>query len=157
MSQADVEVMRRFTGPYEGEDALPAIRESLERFGPDPQPEVVLARWAEDPGWQHVHPEIEWDTSATGAFGSVARGPTEVARWWREWTETWETYVYRTVSFRDLGEWVLSPANVQARSRDGISVEMMVFQVWQVRDGKVALMRGFLSENDALEAVGLSG
>jgi ketosteroid isomerase-like protein len=155
MSLENVEVVRRFSDPYEGEDVLPAIRESLERFGPDPQPEVVLARWAEDPGWQHVHPDIEWDTSATGAFGSVVRGPTEVARWWREWTETWESYVYRTVRYRDLGEWVLSRANVEARSRDGISVEMPVFQLWQVRDGKVAALRAFLSEQEALEAVGL--
>ena len=32
---------------------------------------------------------------------------------------------------------------------------MRAFQVWQVRDGKVAVMRALLTEAEALEAVGL--
>jgi hypothetical protein len=61
MSQESVEIVRRLNTPHEGEDVIPAIRESVERFGPDPQPDAVLAEWREDPGWQHMHPDIEWD------------------------------------------------------------------------------------------------
>jgi hypothetical protein len=132
------------------------IRESLERFGPDPQPEAVLAEWRDDPGWQYGHPEIEWDVRATGAFGTVAHGPREVALWWADWVEAWDSYVYRISEYRDLGDWVLTPTDVKARGRGGIPVEMRVFQLWQVRDGKVAALRAFLSEREALEAVGLS-
>jgi ketosteroid isomerase-like protein len=44
---------------------------------------------------------------------------------------------------------------IRAHGRDGITVEMDVFQMWQVRDGKVVALRAFLSEREALEAVGL--
>jgi hypothetical protein len=40
--------------------------------------------------------------------------------------------------------------------REGISVKMVNFQMWQVRDGKVAVVRLFLCEQEALEALGLA-
>jgi hypothetical protein len=36
------------------------------------------------------------------------------------------------------------------------SVEMTVVQLWQVRGAKVTAMRAFLSEQEALDAAGLS-
>src|SRR5215210_5375538 len=80
MPQENVEVVRSLQAPWEGKDVIDVIRTVLERIGPVPQREAVLAAWAQDPGWRHVHPEIERDTSATGAMGGVARGPTEVRR-----------------------------------------------------------------------------
>jgi ketosteroid isomerase-like protein len=47
---------------------------------------------------------------------------------------------------------VLTPYEVEARGRDGIPVSMRVFQLWHVREGKVDVMRAFLSEQEALEA-----
>jgi hypothetical protein len=40
MSKENAEIVRCFNAPYEGEDILPAIRESGERLGPDPQPGI---------------------------------------------------------------------------------------------------------------------
>jgi hypothetical protein len=156
MSQENVEVVRRLNTPHEGEDVIPLIRESLERFGPYPQPDTVLAEWAKDPGWQHMHPEIEWDVSATGVFGTVAHGPRELALWWADWAEAWDSYVYRISEYRDLGDWVLTLTDVRARGRGGIPVEMRTFELYQARDAKVARYRAFLSEQEALEAAGLS-
>jgi hypothetical protein len=156
MSQENVEIVRSFNAPHEGQNVVPVIREMVERLGPDPQPDAVLAEWGEDPGYQNLHPEFELDVSAAGAFGTVARGPREVMLSWAGWIEAWESYVYRTVEYRDIGDWVLQTVDVRARGRGDIPVEMRTFQVWQVRDGKVAVYRAFLSEQDALEAVGLS-
>src|SRR5256885_5751588 len=75
MSKENVQVVRRFNEPYDGRDLIPVILESVERLGPDPQPEAVLADWAGDPTWQHAHPEIEWDVTAAGAVGGGGRGP----------------------------------------------------------------------------------
>jgi hypothetical protein len=105
MSQKNVEIVRRSMQPYDGVDVMPAIRASLERFGPDPQPGVVLAQWA----------EIELEVTATGAFGASEHG-----------------------------------------GRGGIPVEMRTFELRQVRDGKVARYRGFLSEAEALESADLT-
>ena len=156
MSQENVEIVRRFNEPHDGEDIIPLLRAGVELVGPDPEPEAVLAFWAEDPGWRYVHPEIEWDVAATGPVGATASGPVEVARWWADWSETWESYVYRMVEYRDLGDWVLAPADVRAKGRGGIPVEMRTFQIFRVSDGKISTMRAFLSEQEALEAAGLS-
>ena len=155
MSQENVEIVRRYNAPYDGDDLIPMIREALQRVGPDPQPDAVLAVWAEDPSLQHLRPDVEWDVSALGAVGSVARGARELALWWADWVEGWESYVYRILEYRDLGDWVLTPTAFEARGRGGIEVEGRLFQVWQVRDGKIAVLRAFLTEQEALEAVGL--
>jgi hypothetical protein len=60
------------------------------------------------------------------------------------------------VEYRDLGDWVLAPTEIRARGAGGIPVEMRVFQLFGVRDGKVSALRAFLSEREALEAAGLS-
>jgi ketosteroid isomerase-like protein len=155
MSRENVEIVRRFNEPHDGEDIIPLLRAGIDQVGPDPEPEAVLAFWADDPGWRYAHPEIEWDIAATGPVGMTASGPIEVARWWRDWSETWESYVDRMVEYRDLGEWVLAPTDVRAKGRGGIRVEMRAFQIFRVRDGKIAAMRAFLIEREALEAAGL--
>jgi hypothetical protein len=75
MSQESVELVRRHLEPFEGEEIVPIIGEAVDRLGPEPEPEPVLTRWADDPSWRHFHPEgrraIVWGGSfeleATGA------------------------------------------------------------------------------------------
>jgi hypothetical protein len=156
MSQEDVEVVRRFHEPYDGADLIPGMRVWVERLGPDFRADAVLAYWAEDPAWQHVHPDIEWD-SRVGGLSETAHGAREVALWWADWLEVWETFVARVLQYRDLGDWILVPFDVRARGRGGIAVEIHAFALYQVREGKVAVYRSFLSEQEALDAAGLAG
>ena len=155
MSWENVELVRAHLEPYDGEDIIPTIRTYVERLGPAPEPEAVLALWAEDPGWRHVHPECEWEVAGGGPLDTKVAGPTGVARWWAEWTEVWESYVYRVVEYRDLGEWVLALVDVRARGRGGIPVETRTFEIRGFREGQVAVCRVFSSEPDALKAAGL--
>jgi len=157
MSEDHVEVVRRFYASAEGENLVPRMRETVERLGPDPQTEAVLAFWAEDPTWKHVHPDVEWDTSGSGG-APAARGAKEVVALWTDWLEALESYVFRPTEYRDLGDWVLVETEARARGargRGGIPVEMRVFEIYQVRDGKIAVYRSFLSKQEALEAAGL--
>jgi hypothetical protein len=156
MSEENVEAVRRFHDPLEGKDVMPTIRAGVSRFGTDPDPEVVLEWWANDPSWQHAHPEIEWDTTAIPGVGTKVKGPREVALWWIDWTEAWKSYVYRFIELRDLGEVVLGELAIEARGPEDLPVEMTVFQLFEVRDGKVAACRVFRSEAEALEAAGPS-
>ena len=151
MSQEDVEVVRRFNEPYEGEDVTSAIRAMVDRLGPDPDAERVLAVWADDPAYRYLHRDFEWDLRAGGALGATARGPSEVMRGWAQWVEDWKSYAYRIVEYRDLGAWVLTPTMIQARGPADTPLEMRVFQTWKVRDGKIAVLRAFLGEREALE------
>ena len=155
MSAENVEVVRRFHDPYEGEDVMPMIREAVAHFGPDPDPAVVKAWWAADPGWRYAHPEIEWDTTSVSGIGSKVKGPIEVSLWWKEWLEAWKSYTYRTIEVRDLGALVLLESAIEARGPGDVPVAMTVFQLWEVRDGKVAACRVFMSEAEALRAAGV--
>jgi ketosteroid isomerase-like protein len=154
VSQENVEVVRRLNAPYEEQDLVPPMREGIERLAPDYDPDAVRATWADDPSFRHLHPDIEWDATATGT-SAVARGARELALWWADWVEVWDSYTYRQLEYRDLGDWVLARADVKARGRAGIAVQMRTFQLYRVREGKVAVCRVFLSEKEALKAVGL--
>ena len=102
-----------------------------------------------------ISADIEWDARALS--GAMARGPRELALMWADWVEAWESYVYRVIEYRDLGDWVLLVGDVRARGRQGIAVEMRTFEVYRVREGKLARLRVFPSEGAALKAVGLPG
>ena len=75
---------------------------------------------------------------------------------WVTWTEVWESYVYRVIEYRDLGEWVLTPIDVRAIGRNGIPVELRAFEIRSVRDGMIAVTKVFGSEREALEPPGYS-
>ena len=155
MSQESIELVRRHLEPYDGEDIVPVLSEAVDRLGPAPEPEPVLTLWAQDPSFRHLHPEAVWEIAVGGPLDVKATGPTEITRWWAEWLEVWESYVYRAVEYRDSGEWVLSPVDARATGRGGIPVEMRTFEIRSVRDGKVAATRVFGTEAQALEAAGL--
>jgi ketosteroid isomerase-like protein len=156
MSQENVELVRRHLEPYEGQDFASVVREFVDRLGPAPEPDAVLALWGEDPCLRHLHPEVVWETATGSPLDGKATGPTEITRMWVEWIEVWKSYVYRVVEYRDLGEWVLTSVDLRARGRGGIPVEGRTFEIRRVRDGKIAVNRAFGSEAQALEAAGLS-
>src|SRR5262249_48180598 len=151
----NVEVVRRFHPPGERPDLVPWMREFVKRVGPDFKREAVLAYYANDPALQHIHPDIECDASL-GGLSAVARGAREFALWMSGWMEMWQSYVHCVVEYRELGDWSLVPLDGRARGLTGVPVEMRVFEIFQVRDGKVAVFRSFRTEQRALEAAGLS-
>jgi hypothetical protein len=143
--------------PWDHRDIAAAIRELLrgvDESDPDALKEAVRAFVSEDPGWRQFHPEIVWDVSDAGGLIEVAHGIDELAAFWRDWAGLFESYIPRVLEYRDLGQWVLVPTDVDARGRGGIPLHMRVFQLYQMRDGKVAVMRAFLSETEAVEAAG---
>ena len=155
MSQENVEVVRFANEPHNGEDLVPLMRELVEGIADWSDTDAVVASLATDPNIRPMHPEVEWDASAF-AFAGVAHGLYELAVFWRELVEVWESYVYEMREYRDLGDWVLTVNDARARGRGGIAVEGRGFQIWKVRDGKIVIVRLFRSEADALEVVGLA-
>ena len=156
MSAEAVCVVRAYNEPYDGRDMAAVVREFLTGAGPaDPESlaAAVKREVATNPVWRHLDVDIVWDLSAAGAVGSTHRGFDEVARYWVEWAGVWEAYTYRVREYRDLGERVLTVADVEGRAHNGLEVGMTVFQLWEVRDGKITSMRAFLSEADALDAL----
>jgi uncharacterized protein len=88
--------------------------------------------------------------------GTVHRGHDGLREWAESLKETWEEYRFEPEEFTDAGEFVL--VSVRARGRglgSGAPAEMQVFHVFELRDGKVLRVGGYIDRAEALEAVGL--
>src|SRR6266480_1281774 len=156
MSQENVEVVRSANEPHNGEDMVPIVRELVEGITDWSDTDAVVAAAASDPMVRPMHPDVEWDASAIGVFG-VAHGLYGLALFWKEWVEMWESYVYEMREYRDLGDWMLTINDARVQGREGIPLETQAAQLWKVRDGRIVIVRVFLSEREPLEAVGLEG
>ena len=116
--------------------------------------EATLSKMAEL--WD---PDIEWDISDfVGApdIGGVYRGIEAVREFWREWLAAWETlqFEYELV---DAGDRVVMLLDQRMRGRStGIEVPLGKYaQVATFRDGLMIHWKLYLSQSEALEAVGL--
>jgi uncharacterized protein len=109
-------------------------------------------------GWlQDLHPDAEADWSESpGVHAGVYRGRGEIRRFWAEWLDLFEEIVARPEAFIDAGEHVVVPFRIYLRGRDGIEVDARGASVLRLRDGKIVHGKLYLSQSEALEAVGLS-
>ena len=105
------------------------------------------------------HPEIEWDVSESPVpdIGGVYRGKDAVLRFWRQWLAAWEAveFEYELV---DAGDRVVLLVDQRMRGRStGIEVPIGKYaQVATFRDGLMVHWKLYMSQEEALEAVGLS-
>jgi ketosteroid isomerase-like protein len=143
MSQENVEIVRAFSE----EDVL--ARASGE-FDPD----AAISRMAEL--WD---PEIELDASEAPALdvSGVYRGADAARRFWREWYAAWEAlrFEYELV---DAGDRVVMLLELRLRGRStGIEVPSgKVAWVITFRNGLMVHLKFYMSQSEALEAVGMS-
>jgi ketosteroid isomerase-like protein len=104
-------------------------------------------------------PEIEWDASGSPVLdiSGVYRGIEAVRQWWREWYGAWETlqFEYELV---DAEDHVVMLLDLRMRGRStGIEVPLGKFAfVNTFRDGLIVHTKIYMSQSEALEAVGLS-
>ena len=105
------------------------------------------------------HPEIEWDASESPVpdIGGVYRGKDAVLRFWREWLAAWEAveFEYELV---DAGDRVVLLVDQRMRGRS-TGIEVLIGKYAQVatfRDGLMVHWKLYMSQEEALEAVGLS-
>ena len=141
MSQENVELFRAQT-----EDIWSGASEF--------DPEATISKLAET--WD---PEIELDASEGSVLdlNVVHRGKDAVRRFWQEWFAAWETvqFDYELV---DAGHRVVMLLDLRMRGRStGIEVPFgKVAWVFTLRNGLVVHQKLYMSQADALEAVGLS-
>ena len=78
----------------------------------------------------------------------------------REWVETvddiWEDGRYDPEEFIDAGDFVVAAVRVRARRRDTrLTIDVAMFQVFEMRDARIQRGTAYLDKAEALEAVGL--
>jgi hypothetical protein len=133
------------------------VREGIESFLAGTRESTrddMLSRAAE--GWD---PEIELDASETPVLdiADIYRGSDAVRGFWREWLAAWETveFEYELV---DAGNRVLMLFDMRMHGRS-THIEMpfgKVAWLFTYSEGLLIHLRFYMSQSEALEAVGLS-
>jgi ketosteroid isomerase-like protein len=106
-----------------------------------------------------LHPDVEWDSSEfeVPGVGGVYHGTVSVRQFWREWLSAWETvqFEYQLV---DAGDSVVVLLDQWMRGRStGIELPLGKYaHIYTFRDGLVVHWKVYMSQSQALEAVGLS-
>jgi ketosteroid isomerase-like protein len=76
---------------------------------------------------EDLEPDVEWHTSGDiPGFDPVYHGHDGVRRFWRAWTETWESIRIDVEEVIDRGDDVFLLARFRARGRDGLEVDQPV-------------------------------
>jgi ketosteroid isomerase-like protein len=125
------------------------VREAFEAFNRGDLEEAL----------ERMHPEIEWRTLDAFPDAGTYRGREEVREFWRTWRDTFRGFRLHLEECLALRQnHVLATFRVSGEGAEsGVGVESpAVFQLGEIRDGRVFWVGMFSSESDALEAAGLS-
>jgi ketosteroid isomerase-like protein len=106
---------------------------------------------------QVVEPDFVFDVSRNVFNPGVHRGLDGFRQFIEQVDEMWETFDLEIEELVDGGDRVVTGVRIAGRGRgSGIEVEMHVFNVWMLRDGKVLRYEGgYRDRKEALEAAGL--
>jgi uncharacterized protein len=132
MSQENVEIVRRIV-----EDA-------------------VEGRWEESA--RQLGPDAEWHGTVGGLTeGSVWRGPEQIRKIFeQEDAEAWQERRLEAEEFIDAGDRVVVLLHEFRRGKgSGVETETDTAVVYELRDGRVVRIQGYMDRAKALEAAGL--
>jgi ketosteroid isomerase-like protein len=126
MSKQNVEVIRRLFAAIESEE----FQEVLNLFDP----------------------EVEW-----AAAEGTAHGIDGVVTSFVEWMEPWDEHHIEPEEFLECDDGrVLATIHLSARGgQSGMEIDQRFFQLYTVREGKIARMVEYVDRPRALEAAGL--
>jgi ketosteroid isomerase-like protein len=106
-----------------------------------------------------IHEDIEWHPALAGGMeGTVYRGHRDIRSWLRELDDVWAELSHEIEEARDVGEGrVLVLGHFHAVGREsGVPINQPQGFLFTIDDGKVAVGWAFASQEQALEAAGLS-
>ena len=112
----------------------------------DPEPMIAAS-----------HPEFEMELVRVGGGPAHYTGASGIREFFRDVSESWESFRFESTDIRDLGDRVLVLGDVRGCGRgSGVEVDGQWAWIIEMRDGRAASLRGFLDQSEALEAAGLS-
>jgi len=101
----------------------------------------------------HFHPDCEYQpVEEAGAVHGHGALTSWIARWLEAWEDAWDEIIEVIAS----GRMVVATIRVHGRGRkSGMEISQKLFDVHELRDGKLARIREYLTREEALEAAGL--
>jgi ketosteroid isomerase-like protein len=132
MSRENVEIVKEFTGLFQGGDR---------------------DRWRD-----YFDPDVVWDTSASDwPTAGILRGYAGVERFFRDWLPTWRDFQVENREYLDAGDSVMVVFRQSGTGRgSGIQIDREFFGIYDLKKSKVVRFRMYDSREEALEAAGLS-
>lgn len=126
-----------------------AVRQGYEKWTQEGF-EVALAEF--------IDPDVELHDIVEMPDGSVHRGHEGARRMWAQWTELWEEFRFSLEEAADLGDdAVLARVRAVGRvSGSAVPVEVRLYEVWTLRDGKGIRRIASTDRASALKAAGIS-
>jgi ketosteroid isomerase-like protein len=103
-----------------------------------------------------LSPAVVWE-ARMGPEEGQHHGVEAVADYYRRYFGTWENFRVEIEEVRQLpdGRVFVAARDSGRGKQSGVEVEMLVFQIWTLEEGKVVRWQGFPSREQALEAAGL--
>jgi ketosteroid isomerase-like protein len=87
---------------------------------------------------------------------STIRGHHALVRWIERWLEAWDDSWDEIDEIVDAGEVVVAAITVHGRGRkSGLEISQRLFDVWELREGRVLRVTEYLRADHAFEAAGL--
>jgi ketosteroid isomerase-like protein len=104
-------------------------------------------------------PDFVWDMSTFRGWPEqqLYPGLDGARRFIEDWTAPFDDWSIEAEAFYDAGEKVVAILRQRARSKStGLPVDMLLAQVFTVRDGRETRMEMYADPAEALKAVGLA-
>ena len=113
---------------------------------------ATLSEFAES-----LHPQAELHQASVMPDADDYFGREEFLRGTLLWHEEWESFTYRPLEFRDIGEHVLVRVRLSGRGRSsGVELDLTLSHLWTYRENMPWRCEVFVDQAAALEAAGLS-
>jgi ketosteroid isomerase-like protein len=104
-----------------------------------------------------MDPDVEAFPRVAAMQGSYHRGHRGIRRWWGDLFDVFPDFALEVVEVRDLGEMTLAVLRFRGHGADSESpFDQTLWQVARWPGGKCVWWRSYDTENEALDAVGLS-
>ena len=103
------------------------------------------------------HADAEMHDLAGGPEAPPRRGHEALRAWVESVDSLWEDGRYEPQEIIDAGDFVVVAVRVRGRRRHtGVNIDVSMFQVFEMRQGRIQRGTAYLDKDEALEALGLS-
>ena len=106
-----------------------------------------------EPYMEFLHPDISYAPATAATEGVTFEGKDRVRAYLESIKETWSGLESEPVEFREVGDLLVMIGRWRASGRaSGVAVDSLVIVVHEIRDGKIAWLRAFTDEDEAMRA-----
>jgi ketosteroid isomerase-like protein len=105
-----------------------------------------------DAALEHAAPDFELDFSRARGLQRGVFTLEQMPAWWEEFAQLWESVRIGADELVTAGDHVITPLTMHTTGRGGMELTSRVYYVWTFRDGDIARLSMYQTEDEALAA-----